>query len=63
MNADELIHELGDKLNAVVVTVDLAARLLEDDEQKEAAAALQRAKEDCSACAELMVQLRKQGGQ
>lgn len=57
---DDLVHELSDKLNGILIGVELALHLVKAQDTANIETVLTRARDDCSACAELIAGLRKQ---
>lgn len=59
---DDLLHDLNDRLNGIMISVELAMRLLQQKESKEVAQILARLRDDCLACNELVNDLRQSRG-
>jgi hypothetical protein len=59
---DDLLHDLNDRLNGIMISVELALRLLQQKEPKEVAQILTRLREDCVACTDLVGELRQSKG-
>ncbi len=59
---DDLLHDLNDRLNGIMISVELAMRLLEQKESKEVAQILARLRDDCVACTDLVSELRQSKG-
>lgn len=56
---DDLLHDLNDRLNGIMISVELAMRLLQQKEPKEVSQILNRLREDCVACNDLVGELRQ----
>ena len=56
---DDLLHDLNDRLNGIMISVELALRLLQQKESKEVAQILARLRDDCLVCNELVNDLRQ----
>jgi hypothetical protein len=56
---DDLLHDLNDHLNGIMISVELAMRLLQQKEPKEVAQILSRLREDCVVCTDLVSELRQ----
>lgn len=61
MNGDELLHDLNDRLNGIMISVELAIRLHERQDAAEVGQILTRMREDCLACTDLVAELRQSG--
>ena len=59
---DDLLHDLNDRLNGIMISVELAMRLLQQNESKEVAQILARLRDDCLACNGLVNDLRESRG-
>lgn len=59
---DDVLHDLNDRLNGIMISVELSMRLLEQNEAKEVAHILARLRDDCLACNELVHSLRQSRG-
>ena len=59
---DDLLHDLNDRLNGIMISVELALRLLQQKEPKEVGQILTRLREDCVACTDLVAELRQSKG-
>lgn len=59
---DELFHDLNDRLNGIMISVELAIRLLKHQEPEEVATILSRLREDCVVCTDLVGELRGSEG-
>jgi hypothetical protein len=55
---DDLIHDLSDRLNGILISVELVLRLLEGRDGKDIAQILGRVRDDCVASSELLNGLR-----
>lgn len=55
---DELLHDLSDRLNGILISVELVLRLLQDRDAKDIAQILTRVRDDCVASSELLNGLR-----
>lgn len=60
---DDLLHDLNDRLNGIMISVELGMRLLEQKESKEVAQILARLRDDCVACNDLLSELRRSKSQ
>lgn len=56
---DDLLHDLNDRLNGIMISVELALRLLQQKEPREVAQILGRLREDCVVCTDLLSELRQ----
>ncbi len=56
---DDLLHDLNDRLNGIMISVELGMRLLEQKESREVAQILARLRDDCVACTDLVNNLRQ----
>lgn len=56
---DDLLHDLNDRLNGIMISVELGMRLLEQKEAREVAQILARLRDDCVACTDLVNDLRQ----
>jgi hypothetical protein len=61
---DDLLHDLNDRLNGIMISVELALRLLQQKEPKEVSQILTRLRDDCVICTDVVGRLRqsKDGG-
>lgn len=59
---DDLLHDLNDRLNGIMISVELALRLLQQKESKEVGQILTRLREDCGVCNDLVGELRQSRG-
>lgn len=59
MRGDELLHDLNDRLNGIMISVELAIRLHERQDAAEVGQILTRMREDCLACTDLVAELRQ----
>jgi signal transduction histidine kinase len=57
--SDDLLHDLNDRLNGIMISVELALRLLQQKETREVAQILTRLREDSVVCNNLVSDLRK----
>ncbi|MFU8816185.1 MAG: hypothetical protein ACNA7W_12620 [Pseudomonadales bacterium] len=55
---DDLLHDLSDRLNGIMISVELVLRLLEGRDSKDVAQILGRVRDDCVASTELLNGLR-----
>jgi hypothetical protein len=55
---DDLLHDLSDRLNGILISVELVLRLLEGRDAKDIVQILGRVREDCVASSELLSGLR-----
>jgi hypothetical protein len=55
---DDLLHDLSDRLNGIMISVELVLRLLEGREAKDIAQILERVRDDCVASSKLLSDLR-----
>jgi hypothetical protein len=55
---DELLHDLSDRMNGILISVELVMRLLEGRDAKDVVQILGRVREDCVASSELLNGLR-----
>jgi hypothetical protein len=58
---EDLLHDLSDRLNGILISVELAIALLDADQptSTEITSVLARVRDDCGACAELLSGLRR----
>lgn len=56
---DDLLHDLNDRLNGIMISVELALRLLQQKETREVGQILTRLREDCVVCTNLVGELRQ----
>lgn len=56
---DDLLHDLNDRLNGIMISVELALRLLQQKETREVGQILTRLREDCVVCNDLVSDLRQ----
>jgi hypothetical protein len=55
---DEVLHDLSDRFNGIMISVELVLRLLDGRETKDVAQILARVRDDCVACSGLLNRLR-----
>jgi hypothetical protein len=55
---DELLHDLSDRLNGIMISVELVLRLLDEREARDVVQILSRVRDDCVASSELLNGLR-----
>ena len=55
---DDLLHDLSDRLNGIMISVELVLRLLEGRDSKDVAQILGRVRDDCVISTELLNGLR-----
>jgi len=58
MTRDDLLHDLSDRLNGILISVELVLRLLDGRDSKDIAQILERVRDDCVASSELLNGLR-----
>lgn len=58
-NGDDILHDLNDRLNGILLSVELAIQLLKDKEASEVTQILSRVRDDCSSCSKLVDGLRE----
>jgi hypothetical protein len=56
---DDLLHDLNDRLNGIMISAELAMRLLQQKDPKEVGQILARLRDDCVACNHLVSELRQ----
>jgi hypothetical protein len=57
---DQTLHDLSDRLNGIMISVELVLRLLEGQDAKEVSQVLARVRDDCVLCTQLLGELREQ---
>jgi hypothetical protein len=55
---DEVLHDLSDRFNGIMISVELVLRLLDGRDTKDVAQILARVRDDCVACSDLLNRLR-----
>lgn len=55
---DDLLHDLSDRLNGIMISVELVLHLLEGRESKDVTQILSRVRDDCVTSTELLNGLR-----
>jgi hypothetical protein len=55
---DDVLHDLSDRFNGIMISVELVLRLLDGRETRDVAQILGRVRDDCVACSDLLNRLR-----